>query len=431
MQQFRGPMPGGYGGMGPADQGVDLLKPPGGWLKTFQSLRVGNYRWLWVSMIASFTAMHMQMIARGWLVAEMTNSPLALGLVGSAFAIPLLVFSLFGGVIADRVQKRNLLIITQACIFIVSLAIAILVHTGIIAVWHLVTASLLMGAIFSFNMPAQQAIIPELVGEQSLMNAIALNSAAMNLTRIAAPALAGLLVGIIGVAGVYWLIMACYIVSISGLLKVRVTATMAVRPAAPMREDLVAGLSYVRHNPTMVTLLALAIIPILFAMPYQMLMPIFARQVLDVGASGYGVLMSMAGVGALAGSLGIASLGNFRRKGLLLLGFGLVFGTALVVFSLSRSFSLSLIILLVVGVGSTGYMALNNTLIQLNTPHEMRGRVMSLFMMTVGLMPLGTLPAGAVAEVVGVAPVVGVGGAIVLLCMIVIALTQSRVRNLS
>jgi len=287
-----------------------------------------------------------------------------------------------------------------------------------------------MGAIFSFNMPAQQAIIPELVGEESLMNAIALNSAAMNLTRIAAPALAGLLVGIIGVAGVYWIITACYIVSISGLLMVRVTSTMPVRPDAPMREDLVAGLRYVRHNPTMVTLLALAVIPILFAMPYQMLMPIFARQVLDVGASGYGWLMSMAGVGALAGSLGIASLGDFRRKGLLLLGFGLVFGTALVGFSFSGSFYLSLIILLVVGVGSTGYMALNNTLIQLNTPHEMRGRVMSLFMMTVGLMPLGTLPAGAVAEVVGVAPVVGVGGAIVVVFMVAIALTQRRVRNL-
>jgi len=314
---------------------------------------------------------------------------------------------------------------------IVSLVITLLIQAGDVAVWHLVTASMLMGAIFSFNMPAQQAIIPELVGEESLMNAIALNSAAMNLCRIAAPALAGLLVGIIGVPGVYWIITACYVVSIGCLLMVRVTATMAVRPDAPMREDLVAGLRYVRHNAIMVTLLVMAVIPVLFAMPYQMLMPIFARQVLGVESTGYGILMSMAGVGALAGSLAIASLGNFKRKGFLLLGFGLVFGAGLVLFSLSQSFLLSSIILVVVGVGSTGYMALNNTLIQLSTPHEMRGRVMSLFMMTIGLMPLGTLPAGAIAEVVGVAPVVGAGAAIVLVCMVAIGLTQPRVRNLS
>lgn len=422
---------GRMGGMGGPDLGAELLRPPGGWLRTFASLRIANYRWLWVSMTASFIALHMQMIARGWLVAEMTNSPLALGLVGSAFGVPLLIFSLFGGVIADRVKKRSLLVTTQAGLFTVSLAITILIQMGVVAVWHLITASLLMGVVFSFNMPAQQAIIPELVGEKSLMNAIALNSAVMNLSRVAAPSLAGLLVGIIGVAGVYWIVTACYIVAIISLLKIRVTTTMSVRPNAPMRQDLVEGLRYVRHNPMLITLLAMALVPVLFAMPYQMLMPIFARSVLDVGATGYGLLMTMTGVGALAGSLGIASLGNFQRKGLLLLGFGLVFGVALVLFSLSRSFPLSLVILLGVGVGSTGYMALNNTLMQLNTPHEVRGRVMSLFMMTFGLMPLGTLPAGAIAEVVGVAPVVGVGGAIVFVVMVAVALTQSRVRDIT
>jgi MFS family permease len=412
------------------DLGADLLTPPGGWLRTFASLRISNYRWLWISMTASFISMNMQTIARGWLVAEMTDSPLALGLVSSAFGAPLLIFSLFGGVIADRVKKKNLIIISQTGSLFIALIIAILIQMDVIAIWHLVTASLLMGVVFSFNMPAQQAIIPELVGEDSLMNAIALNSAMMNLCRIAAPSLAGFLVGIIGVAGVYWIVTGCYIVAISGPFMIRTSTTMAVRPAAPMRQDLVEGLRYVRHNPEILTLLAMAVIPVLFAMPYQMLMPIFARDVLDVGASGYGLLMSMAGAGALAGSLGIASLGNFQRKGLLLLGFGLIFGVSLVFFSISRSFPLSLVILLAVGVGSTGYMALNNTLIQLSTPHEVRGRVMSLFMMTFGLMPIGTLPAGAIAEVVGVAPVVGVGGAIVFVTMVIVALTQPRVRRI-
>jgi MFS family permease len=328
------------------------------------------------------------------------------------------------------VKKKNLLIISQAGSLILALVIAILIQIEIIAVWHLVAASLLVGVVFSFNMPAQQAIIPELVGEQSLMNAIALNSAVMNLCRIAAPSLAGFLVGIIGVAGVYWIVTAFSLVAIFSLFTIRVTTTMAVRPAAPMRQDLMEGLRYVRHNQELVILLVMAVIPVLFAMPYQMLMPIFARNVLEVGASGYGLLMSMSGAGALVGSLGIASLGNFQRKGLLLLGFGIIFGASQVFFALSHSFPLSLFILFVVGVGSTGIMALNNTLIQINTPHEVRGRVMSLFMMTFGLMPLGTLPAGAIAEVVGVAPVVGVGGAVVFLSMVVIALTQPKVRTM-
>ncbi|MFC2035301.1 MFS transporter [Chloroflexota bacterium] len=431
MQRFRGSTSGDYGEAEPANHGVGLPKPSGGLFKTFESLRNSNYRWLWLSMLASFAGLHMQMIARGWLVVEMTDSPLILGLVSSAFAIPLLIFSLFGGVIADRLPKRNLLIFSQSSIFIISLVIAILIHTETIAVWHLVTAALLLGAVFSFNMPARQAIIPELVGEQSLMNAIALNSAAMNLTRVAAPALAGLLVGIVGVSGVYWIVTGCYVVSIGSLSMIRVTAKKAVKPSTSMRKDLVAGLSFVRHNPTILTLLTMAIIPVVFGMSYQMLMPIFARNVLDVGASGYGALMSAAGLGALIGSLGIASIGNFQRKGLLLLGFGLVFGVTLILFSISSVFSLSLVILVGVGIGSTGYMALNNTLIQLKTPSEMRGRVMSLFMMTVGLVPLGTLPSGAIAEVTGVAPVVGVSGAILLVFMVVMALTQPRVRKLT
>lgn len=431
MQHFKKPTSGDYDGEGSVDHEVEPPISSGRFSKTFDSLHNSNYRWLWLSMLASFIGLHMQMIARGWLVVEMTDSPLILGLVSSAFAIPLLIFSLFGGVIADRLPKKNVLIFSQASIFVLSLVIAILIQIGTIAVWHLITASLLLGSVFSFNMPARQAIIPELVGEQSLMNAIALNAAAMNLTRVAAPALAGLLVGIIDVVGVYWIVAACYIVSIGSLMMIRVTTKRAGKPSTSMRKDLVVGLSFVRHNPTILTLLIMAIIPVIFGLSYQMLMPIFARNVLDVGASGYGALMSAAGLGALIGSLGIASMGNFQRKGLLLLGFGFVFGVTLILFSISNIFWLSLVLLVGVGIGSTGYMALNNTLIQLKTPSEMRGRVMSLFMMTVGLVPLGTLPSGAIAEVTGVAPVVGVSGAILLVFIIVMIMTQPRMRKLT
>lgn len=374
----------------------------------------------------------MGMIARGWLVVLLTDSPFLLGLVSSGFAIPFLVFSLFGGVIADRVEKRNLLVVTQTAVGVISLANAILVVTGVVQVWHLVVISIATGVAFAFNFPGRQAFLPELVGEgdEVLTNAIALSSGAMNVTRMAGPAVAGALIPFIGIGGVFFIAVGFCALQIITLLMIPITGKTQLRPNTPMRQDLVDGLTYIRDNRTLLALMVMAFAPILFGMPYQMLLPIFAKDVFGVGSLGYGVLNTLAGAGALVGSLAIASLGDFRRKGMLLLVTALVFGLGLVLFASTSSYSLALFFLLFVGIGGTGCMTLNNTLVMTKTAHEVQGRVMSIYMMTWGLMPLGTLPAGALAEVVGVRWVVGVGGAILAFLVLGITLMSPTVRQL-
>jgi len=399
-------------------------------ITTFTSMRNRNYRWLWLSTLCFFGGLQMQVVARGWLVYEMTGSPFALGMVSAAFGVPLLLFSLYGGTIADRVPKRNLIMFSQIANGSFTLIIAVLITTGYIELWHLIAAAAASGVTFIFIAPGRMALIPELVAPRELLNAIALSSSGTNLTRVIAPAIAGGLMAIIGIAGVYYLVVFFYIVSITfiSLLPAGEAAIRGVKTS--VWAGIAEGVSYLRHSPVMTLLLMMAFVPIVFGMPYQNLMPVFAVDVLDVGETGLGLLMSMTGIGALMGSLGVASLGDFRRKGLLLIALGLAFGIALAVFGISHSYAFSLFILIAVGLANAGYMTLNNTIIQSSAPHEMRGRVMAIFMVTFALMPLGTLPIGAVAEAVGPTFAVTGGALIVLLFILAIAIVRPAVRRL-
>ncbi|MBW2323740.1 MAG: MFS transporter [Deltaproteobacteria bacterium] len=360
----------------------------------------------------------------------MTDSAWALGVVTSGWGIPLIVFSLFGGTIADRVRKRNLLMISQIAACLVTLVITILITTDRIALWHLFVSSMLFGVIFAFVMPARQAFIMELVGKEDMPNAIALGAIAMNICRIASPAIAGILLKLIGIPGVYWLIVITYGIVVATTFMIPPGGTMIARPDVPMMEDLMQGVKYVRGNIIILTLLMMAFIPILVAMPYQMLMPVFARSVFQAGETGLGLLMSAVGGGALFGSALIASLGNFKRKGVLMLLAGIIFGIALILFGLSKALLPAFFCLLFVGAGSSMFMTLANTLLMDNTPEELIGRVMSIYIMTFGLMPLGMLPAGALAEAFGAPFTVGVGGFILTLFLIVISISQPGVRRL-
>ena len=412
------------------DDGVLSLITASGWRNTFSSLQNRNYRWYWLGNLASFAAMQMQIVARGWLVYDMTGSPLALGWVSLAFGIAILVFALYGGVIVDRVEKRNLLIITQAFTGVVTLVIAVLITMDTIRLWHLVIASLASGVILAFNLPGRQAIIPELVERRQIMNAVGLGSGAMNLSRIVAPALAGVLVGVIGIAGVYYIMVACSVLAVAMLFMIPPLGVPAQNTYTTLTSSLREGLSYVRRSSILMALLTMAFVPIAFGMPYQMLMPVFAVDVLHVGASGFGYLMAATGVGALVGSLVVASLGEFRHKGLLLLSTSALFGVFLILFAISSYFYLSLFLLLGVGAASAGYLASNNTLLQLNVDDRVRGRVMSMYMMTIGLFPIGVLPAAALAEAVGIPFAVGLGGTILVLFTLAMALLRPGLRKL-
>ncbi len=383
------------------------------------SLKVKNFRLLWLSMFGSYNAMQMQMVANGWLVYDMTGSPFALGMVSAGWGIPVVLFSLFGGAVADRVLKRKLLVIVQTALFLLTLCLALLIKTGHIAIWHLVISSILMGGFLSFSMPARQAFIVDLVGKDDQLNAIALGSLASNFCRVASPALAGLLLKFIGVPGVYGIIVLSNLAVILLLLLIpRGQGAMTARPNVPLLPDVVAGLRYVRGNRIILSLLAFAFIPVLGAMPYQMLLPVFARSIFKAGETGLGLLMSSIGLGALLGSGLITSLGRFRFKGRLMFLSGTMFGLFLVLFSLMPVIPPACLCLVFIGAGSSMALTLINSLIMSNTPRELVGRVMSIFTMTYGLMPLWTLPAGILAEIVGAPATVAAGGILLTACFI-------------
>jgi MFS family permease len=401
-----------------------------GWRTTFSSLENRAYRLYWISLLASFSAQQMLLLVRGWLVYDLTDSALALGLVSAAAGVPILLFSLYGGVIVDRVDKRKLLIVTQALTAMATLTIAVLISTGAIALWHLIIAAIANGLILSFDLPGRQAIIPQLVEQRQIMNAVALGSGATNLTRVIAPALGGVLVGVMGIDGVYYLIVACYVASAAFLLTMPALLTPTRDSKATVRSDLIEGLRYIRRSSVLPALLAMAIVPIAFGMPYMMLMPVFAIDVFNMGASGLGYLMAAAGIGALAGSFLVASLGDFKHKGVLLLVASASFGVFLILFANSNYFYIALFFLLGVGMANSIYMATNNTLLQINTEDRMRGRVMSLYMMTIGLLPIAVLPASAIAESLGGSIAVGVGGAILLIFTLAMTLLRPTLRRL-
>ena len=431
MPEPRRPAP-----LGESQLEVAPLPPPK--LSTFASLRNRDYLWFWIGQIAAFSGLHMALIARGWLVWTMTRSAFDIGVVSFAFGIPVLLFSVFGGAIADRMVKRNLLIITQVFQTIIALFIATLITTGMIEFWHLVAAAVFGGFLFVFNGPGRQAIIHELVRKEELLNAIALNSSGVNLTRIAGPALAGALLAFIGIDGVYYIVAACNLAAVAALYMITPSGSTGksfklqevnakIRSGELVRAmwaDLAEGFHYIHHSPVIFSLLIMALIPLTFGLPYTNLLPVFADEVLHVGELGYGTLMTMSGIGALAASLGIASLGNFRKKGVLLIVLALAFGIALALFSMSRYFILSMVLLTAVGAFSSGYMAINNTLLQSNVPRRLLGRVMSIYMLTFAFMPMGALPIGALAEVIGTPIALGAGG--MLIIVFTIAMTTLR-----
>ena len=423
MSDFQKPVPLG-------ESELEAFTPEQARITTFTSLKNRHYRWFWLGMLASFAAIHLQIVARNWLVYEMTGSALALGIVIAAWGFPILLLSLYGGAVADRVKKRDLLIVTQVANGVITLIIAVLIATGMIALWHLIAAAAVTGIIFAFHVPARLAIIPELVRKRELLNAIALNSTGMNLSRFVGFAIGGALLGFIGVAGVYYVVVFCFFVSAALLFMLPVVEKVRPRAVTSIKVDLVAGLRYIYHSDLMRSLLAMAFVSIAFGLPYMNLMPVFAVDIFDVGEFGLGLLLGMAGLGALIGSLIIASLGDFRRKGPLLMGLALGFGATVALFGLSGSYPLSLVLLIAVGLLGAGYLAVNNTLIQSNVPREVLGRVMSIYVMTFAMMPLGTLPLGAVSDAIGAQLAIGAGGVIVVLFTLGMAIFYRNLRRL-
>ncbi len=399
------------------------------WESTFDALRNRDFRWLWVGRLASSATFEMSGVAQGWLVYQLTGSALALGWVGSGWSISTLLLSLYGGVICDRVEKRNVLLWTRAAMGLNALVLALLISFGSIQVWHLAASSLFTGVMFSFLMPAQQAIIPELVDRRTLLNAIALDAIGMGLMGIFCASLAGVMIETIGVQGVYYAMAGFYAVALFSLSKLRRTGR-GCPSANSVWCDAGEGLSYLWRSPSLLAVMGLALSRVLFAMPYRTLMPKYAEEVLGFGATGLGLLLAAPGFGATLGSLAVAAMGDLRGKGRLFLSAGMVMGLALVLFAAVRLQALVFFFLIIVGAAGNVCMVTNTTLLQANTPAQVRGRVMSIYLMLWGLTPLGTLPAGAVADRIGVPWVVGAQGILVILAFAGMFFLRGEVRRM-
>jgi len=413
-----------------------LLAPPGkqgGWLATFASLRNPNFRLFAIGTTVSFTALQMQMLAQNYLVYQLTGLAKAIGYVSAASGFSILVFSFLGGIAADRLPKRNLLAASQLGIAVFTLVLGVLITTGLIQVWHLVVTAIIIGIIAAFNMPARQSFVPDLVGTDNLVNAMALSSGIMNMTRIAGPALAGVLIGMFGVGPVYYIKTAAYCIFVTVLFFIPVTGKASASFSGSLLGDALDGLRYLRRDRRVLDLLILAVVPVVFGMPYVNFLPVFQEEVFHVGPSGLGLMMAVVGGGAVVGSLVIASLGDYKHKGRILVGSGLGFGATIVLFAVAAStgsFPLALVTLPLVGASGTAYMALNNALVMTITPPEMRGRVMGLFMTTFGLMPLGALPMGALTDAFGAPFTMSIFGAVILGFITLMALFRPSVRRL-
>lgn len=376
----------------------------------FAALRHRNFRLYWIGSLIANTGDWMDQIAIGWLIWELTGSGGYLGLLAFCRAFPILLFTLFGGAVADRFERRRVMQGTQTFAMLLALLLALLVFTDVVRVWHVLAIAALRGVMLSVNLPTRQALLSDIVDRQHLPNAIALNSATLNLTRILGGSLGGLLITLVGTAGVFLLNGLSFIILIVALAMMTIPpATRQVTHASILR-SIGEGLSYLRGNQVLRTLVILALAPMVFGMPYMSLLPIFAGDVLDIGNEGYGLLVACTGIGAVAGSLTIAALSDYRRRGQLMLVIMAGFGTMLFLFSRSELPVLSAVLLLGVGAGQTGYMALNTTLLQTHASDAMRGRVMSIFFLNRGLVPVGTLVAGVASEAFGARAVVACMG---------------------
>ena len=382
-------------------------------------------------MLAMMGGMQMQMLVRGYLVYDITGSAGKLGLVAAGSAIPMLTLALFGGALADRLDRKLIIQVGQTVGAVLAFGVALIIITGYITWQLLFLASVIQGAMFAFMMPARQAIIPQLVGKDKVSNAIALNAAAMSAMTLTAPAVAGGLYAFAGPHNVY------FIISIFGALSVVFTTFVKmpenagqVKSRRPVMHDIGEGLVYIWHSPIVLVLLVMGLATTLLAMPFRFLMPVFVVDLYRLGPDSMGLLVAIMGGGSLVGSLFIATIGQWRRGLLLIMG---SFASAIALFLLAvfPFYLAAAAIMLLLGLGDAGRRTINQALIMEEVEDQYRGRVMSVFLMNFGLMPLGVLPTGFLIDYLGPQVAIGVLAVLLFGVSFYMLITQKRLREMN
>ncbi|MGZ6317463.1 MAG: MFS transporter [Anaerolineales bacterium] len=372
--------------------------------RRYAALRYRNFTLLWSGLIVSNMGTWMQNVANGWLILQLTNSPLWLGFLGLSFAVPMIILPPFAGAVVDRVHRVHLLFFTQSMQLVTAVGLAILTWSGRIQIWHILLASFIGAALLAFDNPARQALIPDLVQPRDLLNALSLNSATYTGAALIGPALAGVLLEPLGAGTLFFINGVSFLAVIFAL-----AAMTGVRThsgvhggTGSLGKSFGAGLSYAWKSRLIVALLGLSALSGIFGRSYQNLLPVFGRDIWRSGAEGYGLLLSSAGGGALVGAFGLASFKHWRHQGAVMLASGLLFSASLVAFAVSPSLWVGAILLFIAGVTSTVFSTIISIFIQFSVPNELRGRIMSLYTVTlIGLPSLGALGSGALADSLG------------------------------
>jgi predicted MFS family arabinose efflux permease len=372
-----------------------------------------------------------QQVTLGWLLYDLTGSSVLLGAMNGVRALPFLVAGPIAGVAADRMNRQRLMLNTQYVLIATALGMGVLTASGYLEPWHLFVFTLITGMAWAFNEPVRQSLVPAMVPKSDLMNAVALNSLGFNLNKVIGPALGGVLIAAFGASGNFFVQSAAYAGVLVMVYWMRVPPTSDEARKSSALANLKEGFAYVWSNPTIFALMAAAYVPRIFAVPYQTLMPVFQKDVLGVGPSGLGLLMAAPGVGAVLAALLLTSAYGTRRKGLLLLWSLVCLGLFLIVFSRITSFPLALVALVGVGGCQILFMATTNTLLQLLVPDALRGRVMSLYMLDRGLMPVGAMMAGVTAHLIGAPDTVAIMGGIVIVFALAISWLVPRMRQIA
>ena len=427
------PRPSERPGEAPKVRVVDAFRPSRWGGGTFTSLSERDYAWYFTGNVAFFMAMQMNLILRGFLAFELTDAASALGVISLTIAMPMLIVAPIGGVVSDWFNKRTLLIVAQAMVGVVNLGMTILIFSGAIEFWHLLVAAVGTGSVVAVVMPARQAVVPQLVPQHKLMNAISLQMGGQNLTRIVGPALGAGLIAPLGVGWAYAItvvLFALAVLSMMPLPSVGMSAREGKAPRRNFREDLTEGFRFVAKRPLFRLLLATALVLPLFAFPVQQVLPVFAADVFEWEDVGLGILAASGGVGGLVGTLIAANLDNVPRKGwVMLFGAGLM-ASAFIGFALMPLFWVAAVLLALGSIGQMLFMTTNNTVIQAKVPDEYRGRVMSMLMMSFGLMPLGVIPVTVAADVIGVSLAVAISSSLLLVLVMLLVTFASGLRNL-
>jgi MFS family permease len=397
--------------------------------QAFSALKYRDFRFYWSGLLVSVSGFQIVQLAQGWLIYDLTGEAKFLGYLGLVTAMPTIILNLYGGVVADRVNQLRLIQFTQGASALLFGLLGVLILLNLVAVWHVLVIALCSGALLAFDSPSRMALFPHLIDRKVLMNAVALNSLVWQSTRIVGPTLAGLLIAVSGLAAPFFLAALCFLAMVSAM-------RMIHPPAIPRHQggnvfqDLAEAARFVLNDNLFKFLIGMTFFNSFFGMSYVMLLPVFARNVLNVGALETGLLLGASGVGAVLVLMFAVTRANSQKKGLYLIGGAALFGILLIAFSVSRSFHLSLLLLFLAGGSSTLYMIMVQTTLQAQVPDRIRGRVMGIYGMTWSLLPLGAMQSGFLADLVSPTFAVGLGGIAVTFFALGAVLLNPDIRNL-